>query len=918
MKRLIKTILSLTIMVLCPLMADAEECSWEIQELKLKKKARAEVNPDEENIIYLDIDMTSGFTYVTQASNWTNFTGGQANSVGWAAPQVTLNTGAKVAVCEFYDYSYCASTGDMLYQTLTGLTKGTYKIELYGASAFTYNRGFGSMAFTGDLSVDHNDVYHEGDKIVPSNENTTGVSITATTSEGTYGKEIPIWYATSFNPDGPSTIVLEGVEVGDDGNVKLSMTKNSQSTNWHVIQLKGIARQINAKEALAEAVSRAAAVDKTKLSASLAEELDNTVAEYNKSYNTAEEYETAIKAIDYSVEKMNRYIENPDENDDPYENPNDDTPSNGVIYESDFDHELTDCIPTGWITYNEAGYHVYGFIDEARTQQFCYGWGGNPGGGGSRLYAGFSGDFNKGVYWGTRGTIEGWASYGELVKDWILDDGTIDPNMPDGISLYLTPKSYQVDFQMAAWKGEPQFTFTLEDLDGNVYATLSDCVAAPNMNGQIGGFSETPTYSTAFSIPKAGYYVIRFTSGELAWQEFILAKVTLSLYGIEDINLNADVGEVYQGEEIPVSINLNNEMDIIMAEFYMQLPEGFKIAMDDEGYYLAEINSERSNRHQLEVACSADGIYHFLCYSSNNNAFKNNSGELIHMTLVCDEGIEPGTYQGEIKDIILADANKLEINPDDFAFDIVLKDYTMGDVNGDTRINGLDIVEMVDKIMDRPSDYFIFAAGDFDGNGKINGMDLVEEVALVMSQTASGVKSRKVPEKLNQDMASTMRLHKTSDGRISVGMDSFDAYILSQFVVELSDGQQLTDITASDTHHTVAYQPIDGHRYAVVCYSTRNVEFSDNNDMLKISCEGSGTVRISDVMLVDADRKTHYIKSAELDEATGIDIVNVNGVFSKPTDIYSVYGALIKKNARSAIGLSKGIYVVDGKSVFIK
>lgn len=63
--------------------------------------------------------------------------------------------------------------------------------------------------------------------------------------------------------------------------------------------------------------------------------------------------------------------------------------------------------------------------------------------------------------------------------------------------------------------------------------------------------------------------------------------------------------------------------------------------------------------------------------------------------------------------------------------------YTMGDVNGDGYINGLDIVEIVDKIMDRPSSGFIIEAADLDGNGIINGMDLVEEVSLVMSQTTN-------------------------------------------------------------------------------------------------------------------------------------------------------------------------------------
>lgn len=62
---------------------------------------------------------------------------------------------------------------------------------------------------------------------------------------------------------------------------------------------------------------------------------------------------------------------------------------------------------------------------------------------------------------------------------------------------------------------------------------------------------------------------------------------------------------------------------------------------------------------------------------------------------------------------------------------------TMGDVNGDNKINGSDIVELVDRIMGRPSSKFVEAAGDLTGDGKINGSDLTELISLVMSQTVT-------------------------------------------------------------------------------------------------------------------------------------------------------------------------------------
>ena len=205
---------------------------------------------------------------------------------------------------------------------------------------------------------------------------------------------------------------------------------------------------------------------------------------------------------------------------------NDDSVSED-IYVSDFDNEMTGGVPEGWVTYNEAGFHLYGFNDEARTSQYNYNWGGTPGGGGTRLYEGFSGDFVKAMYWGTRGTNEGYAEFGSQVKDWILEDGTIDPEMPEGVALKLAPRKYQISFLMAAWKGEPTFTFTLEDLDGNVYAKFEDILAAPNVNGATGPVSGSVKCVTDFTVDKEGYYVLRFTAAEAQWMEYLLANVKL-------------------------------------------------------------------------------------------------------------------------------------------------------------------------------------------------------------------------------------------------------------------------------------------------------------------------------------------------------------------------------------------------------
>ena len=235
-----------------------------------------------------ETDLTSQFSALTDWQKWTGATGYTATNY---CPTVDINDGTKKQVCEKYETT-CATTGDIFYQTVTGLTTGTYKIELYGGAAFTYGRGFGSMAFTGEIGTGdawgtHNsETYTAGEHI----DTETGVKMYAITSEGTYEEEIPIYYATNF-PDGAATVVLDGVKIGVNGEVKIGMNKTSQSTNWHVVQLKGVTAQVLAKDLYA--------AHQTELQALVAE-AQALVADENKTEGK-EAFQEALTTAELAV-----------------------------------------------------------------------------------------------------------------------------------------------------------------------------------------------------------------------------------------------------------------------------------------------------------------------------------------------------------------------------------------------------------------------------------------------------------------------------------------------------------------------------------------------------------------------------------------------------------------------------------------
>ena len=241
--------------------------------------------------VMIETDLTGDFGALTNWRNWTGATGYTATNY---CPAVTTNAGQNVQVCERYDGN-CDGTGDIFYQTVSGLTPGTYKIELYGGAAYTFGRGFTSTAFS-------EGTWNAGDKITEN----TGVTLYAETSEGTLELEIPIYYATNF-PEGAATVVLDGVKIGSNGQVKLGMKKTSTSTNWHVIQLKGVTALVNAADLLASTVAKAEAIAEADVPAALYTEIQNVLTENNKDYEDAAGYEAAIAAIDAVVAKATPY-----------------------------------------------------------------------------------------------------------------------------------------------------------------------------------------------------------------------------------------------------------------------------------------------------------------------------------------------------------------------------------------------------------------------------------------------------------------------------------------------------------------------------------------------------------------------------------------------------------------------------------
>ena len=312
---------------------------------------------------------------------------------------------------------------------------------------------------------------------------------------------------------------------------------------------------------------------------------------------------------------------------------------------------------------------------------------------------------------GAYSTTAPWSGFGTIMPIETIDDRseqTLDltelPTLTSGNAAYTLPE--QTDQGLA-------LTWSIAD------ATIAS----------ISGYQLTPLSGGTTTV----------TATQAGNSQYLPFTKSYTLTVADETLLNnrlyAETVKLRAGASKTFGLKLDNTMSFIACEFYLQLPEGVRIETDEDGYLIAELVSGRINRHSLEVNHVGNGLYHFLCYSSRNNAFVGNSGDLFTLTVTCDENVLSDTYTATIKDIMFSDQDKQQVDLLDSSFDVVVTDIIPGDANGDEKINVMDVVEIVSYIMSNASDSFVFAAADIDENGTINVMDLVNVVSLIMTNT---------------------------------------------------------------------------------------------------------------------------------------------------------------------------------------
>lgn len=313
-------------------------------------------------------------------------------------------------------------------------------------------------------------------------------------------------------------------------------------------------------------------------------------------------------------------------------------------------------------------------------------------------------------------------------------------------------------------------------------------------------------------------------------------------------NCNAFCGEPF---ELP--IKMKNDIAATGFQFDIILPEGITAVQDEDGFYDITLSTERTTAaktNTFDSSLMSDGSIRVLAASTRNYAFSGNDGEVCKIKLNVSEDLPAGEYPIILKNIELTNAQGQTWNVERLKRTITVKDYQLGDANGDGRVSVGDFSAIANHILGSTPEGFNLGAADANQDNNISVGDLSTVATMILTEEAGGAamakakarRSAEVSDPNNYIYADPVVISEDGDATIVFNMKNEIAATGFQFNFTLPEGFTVTededgflDVFLSQTRTTSrktntfdCVKWSDGS-YRVLAASTKNYEFTGND-----------------------------------------------------------------------------------------
>ena len=155
----------------------------------------------------------------------------------------------------------------------------------------------------------------------------------------------------------------------------------------------------------------------------------------------------------------------------------------------------------------------------------------------------------------------------------------------------------------------------------------------------------------------------------------------------QQVGFYVDEGfKIQQGGQATLSIGLQNDIDICGVQMHLYLPEGITIAEelndDEEMAPAIYMSNRKKSQHVLYIKPTADGATQIVI--AGEQAFRNNTGEILSIKLNVDPSVALGSYNIYMKNLAFSDLNAMSYEQDNITVPVrVFATYQISAVSAD-------------------------------------------------------------------------------------------------------------------------------------------------------------------------------------------------------------------------------------------
>lgn len=181
--------------------------------------------------------------------------------------------------------------------------------------------------------------------------------------------------------------------------------------------------------------------------------------------------------------------------------------------------------------------------------------------------------------------------------------------------------------------------------------------------------------------------------------------------------------EVNAGNDVVLSVKLKNStLDVTAFSFNLVLPEGFVVKSVARGLRLKAMNDDDEYIFTFANA-NKNGVRYVHAYTMEDVVLSGKDGEIVKITITMPEDVKAGNYPIVITEGEISYYSSYELN-DIVKSTLTVKDYIVGDANGDGRISITDVSAIAGYLLGKPGTDFKANAADANRDGRISITDV--------------------------------------------------------------------------------------------------------------------------------------------------------------------------------------------------